>query len=152
MNRSVKIAIMTLVAVSCIGAGFHSAASNEKDKNIEKKVDIILQKATEDISKSFNEDKRLKNYTKYSCSEAVALSQEVAAALDELSYYPALGSTEPSYYVSPQKDEVIMTYKTDDGTNVLLSSKKNGVKWEISKEAKKGVPILTLQEAEKIVQ
>lgn len=120
-------------------------ANSRKNESNAEKVEKRLQHALNDIKVSFQlDDEKMNNYKKITYVNAINMHGDIAREIDNLDQMAPIGCTEPTYYISNGSDEVMILFKTADGTNVMIKSKKIKDTWELSEKKVKGAPILDI--------
>ncbi len=122
-----------------------SSANGDRDLKAQEKTEKRIEAARSDIKATLKLEKELSKYKEVVGEEVNTLDTDVAKELDELDQTVPVGSVQPFYYIGNENKSIILLYKAEDGTNVMIKSVGNGNEWKRSETRINGNPILAIE-------
>lgn len=157
LTRRGKTLVLCIVLI--FGISIMASTHPEVDKYIEKKADLILEDANQDIINSFSigksgiskSDSSSISYIDFNefrvmeFEDINELDKDIATEFNELENSP-VGSTYPMLLINQEQNEIVVLYKEGDGTNVARYSEKLDGIWVRNEMRTKGTPILDIND------
>lgn len=153
MNKILIFGIILLFGISINGYTYP-----EKDLDIDKKADIVLQNAHEDLMNSFSnmqlqgsnnilntENIDFSDLKTIDYNEIMKLDKEIIMEFSELEDSP-IGSIYPIFLKNDENTVIAVLYKEHDGTNVARFSEYVNHRWIRSEITEQGSPILDIND------
>lgn len=147
-RRKFPLLVFGIVVVMVSAFLVVSSANGDRDLKVQEKTEKRIEAARSDIKETLKLEKELSKYKEVVGEEVNKLDPDVAKELDELDQTVPVGSVQPFYYIGNENKSIMLLYKAEDGTNVMLKSVGNGSEWKRSETRINGNPILTIQDAQ----
>lgn len=157
LTRRGKTLVLCIVLI--FGISIIASTQTEVDKYIEKKAELILEDANQDIINSFSigksglskSDSSSISYIDFNefrvmeFEDINELDKDIATEFNELESSP-VGSTYPMLLINQEQNKIVVLYKESDGTNVARYSERIDGIWVRNEIRAKGTPILDIND------